>query len=151
MTNLRKTLRRPLTFHTRVVNGELKRERRRGGSELQRAVADLIDQWAGEHPHGAEGAVREFLSGDPIEGFDRSIAPAVRRDSRHPTARQRYFATFYRRYQLEIPIVIHSLGLDLEMSNESLCLCAVYATAHYLAELNEFDLPRPDFDAIAAA
>ena len=138
MTTVRTTLRRPLTFHTKVVNGERKRERRRGGSELQRAVADLIDQWAKEHPGGPEGAAREFLIGDPIESFDRTIAPSVRHDTRHPTARQRYFATFYRRFQLEIPIVIHSLGLSLELSDEAKCLCAVYATAHYLAALNEY-------------
>ncbi len=151
MRDVRITLKRPLTYHTKIVNGERTREKRRGGSELQRAVADLIDLWASEHPDGVEGALREFMAGDPIECFDRTIAPSVRRDSGHRVARQRYFATLYRRFQLEIPIVIHALGLDLDLSYEAQCLCAFYATAHYLAALNEIDLPRPDYVLLAEA
>ena len=151
MRDVRITLKRPLTYHTKIVNGERRREKRRGGSELQLAVADLIDLWASEHPDGVEGALREFMAGDPIEYFDRTIAPSVRRDSGHRVARQRYFATLYRRFQFEIPIVIHALGLDLDLSYEAQCLCACYATAHYLASLNKIDLPRPDYDLIAAA
>ncbi len=56
-----------------------------------------------------------------------------------------------RRFQLEIPIVIHALGLDLDLSYEAQCLCAFYATAHYLAALNEIDLPRPDYVLLAEA
>ena len=151
MRDVRITLKRPLTYHTKIVNGERRREKRRGGSELQRAVADVIDLWASEHPEGVEGALREFMAGDPIEYFDRTIAPPVRRDSGHSVARQRYFATLYRRFQLEIPIVIHALGLDLNLSHEAQCLCAFYATAHYLASLNEVELPRPDYKLLAAA
>ena len=151
MRDVRITLKRPLTYHTKIVNGERRREKRRGGSELQRAVADVIDLWASEHPEGVEGALREFMAGDPIEYLDRTIAPPVRRDSGHSVARQRYFATLYRRFQLEIPIVIHALGLNLDLSHEAQCLCAFYATAHYLASLNEVELPRPDYKLLAAA
>ena len=151
MRDVRTTLKRPLTHHTRVVNGERKPAKRRGGTELQRAIADMIDLRAGEHADGIDGVLRDFMTADPIDNFDRTIAPPVRRDSGHRADRQRFFATFYRRYQMEIPIVIHALGLDLELSDEAQCLCAVYATAHYLATLNEIDLPRPDYAALAAA
>ncbi len=103
------------------------------------------------HAKIVEGALREFMAGDPIECFDRTIAPSVRRDSGHRVARQRYFATLHRRFQLEIPIVIHALGLDLDLSYEAQCLCACYATAHYLASLNKIDLPRPDYALLAEA
>lgn len=151
MRDVRITLTRPLTIHSKIVNGERRREKRRGGSELQRAVADVIDLWAGEHADGVEGVLRDFMAGDPIEYFDRTIAPSVRRDSGHRVARQRYFAMFYRKFQLEIPIVIHALGLDLDLSHEAQCLCAFFATAHYLASLNKLDLPRPDYVSLAAA
>ena len=151
MRDVRITLKRPLTYHTKIVTGERRREKRRGGSELQRAVADVIDLWASEHADGVEGALRDFMAGDPIEYFDRTIAPSVRRDSGHRAARQRYFAMLYRRFQFEIPIVIHALGLDLDLSHEAQCLCAFFATAHYLASLNKVDLPRPDYLALAAA
>ena len=148
---MRITLKRPLTHHTKIVNGERRREKRRGGSEPQRAVADVIDLRASEHPHGVEGALREFMAGDPIEYFDRTIAPSVRRESGHRVARERYFAMLFRRFQLEIPIVIHALGLDLDLSHEAQCLCAFHATAHYLAVLNKIDLPRPDYVSLAHA
>ncbi len=151
MRDVRITLKRPLTYHAKIVNGERRREKRRGGSELQRAVADVIDLWASEHADGVEGALRDFMAGDPIEYFDRTIAPSVRRGSGHREARQRYFALLYRRFQLEIPIVIHALGLDLDLSHEAQCLCAFYATGHYLASLNKVNLPRPDYLALAAA
>jgi hypothetical protein len=151
MRDVRTTLKRPLTFHTRIVNGERRREKRRGGSELQRAVADVIDLWASNHPEGIDGALRELMSGDPVENFDRTIAPSVRRDSGQPTARQKYFAMLYRRFQLEIPIVVHALGLRLDLPQESQCICAFYATAHYLATLNRIELPRPNYDAFARA
>ncbi len=140
-----------MTHHTKVVHGERKPQKRRGGTELQRAVADMIDLRASEHPEGVDGVLRDFMAADPIDNFDRTIAPSVRRDGRHRTDRQRFFATFYRRYQMEIPIVIHALGLDLELSDEAQCLCAVYATAHYLATLNDVDLPRPDYALLAEA
>ena len=151
MRNIRTTLKRPLTFHARVVNGERKQEKRRGGSELQRAVADQIDLWAKDDPDGLEGVLRDFLTGDLIENFDRSIAPSVRRDGRHRLARRRYFRTLYRRFQIEIPILVHALGLDLEASDEAQCLCAVFATAHYLATLNEIDVAAPDYALLAKA
>lgn len=47
--------------------------------------------------------------------------------------------------------MIHAVGLDFDLSYEAQCLCACYATAHYLASLNKTDLPRPDDDLIAAA
>ena len=151
MRDVRITLKRPLTYHPKIVNGERRQEKRRGGSELQRAVADVIDLWASKHADGVEGALREFMAGDPIEYFDRTIAPSVRRDSGHRVARQQYFAMLYRRFQLEIPIVIHALGLNLDLSHEAQCLCAFYATAHYLASLNKIDLPRPDYVSLAQA
>ena len=55
MRDIRVTLKRPLTHHIRVVGGERRREKRRGGSELRRAVADVIDLWAGDHSDGVEG------------------------------------------------------------------------------------------------
>ncbi len=99
--DVRITLKRPLTYHTKIVNGERRREKRRGGSELQRAVADVIDLWASEHPDGVEGALREFMAGDPIECFDRTIAPSVRRDSGHRAndISRRYFAGFSSRFR----------------------------------------------------
>ena len=151
MRNIRTTLKRPLTHHAIVVNGERSSEKRRGGSELQRAVADQLDIWARDDPDGIEGVLRDFLTGDLIENFDRSIAPSVRRDGRHRMARRRYFQTFYRRFQLEIPFVVHALGLDLEASDEAQCLCAVFATAHYLATLNDFEMAAPDYASLAAA
>jgi hypothetical protein len=151
MRDVRTTLKRPLTHHVRVVNGERKPEKRRGGSQLQRAVADFIDLRAYGDPDGVEGALQAFMTGDLIENYDDTIAAPVRRDARNRLARHRYFTTLYRRYQLEIPIVVHALGLDLEMSNEAKCLCAVFATAHYLATLNEFDVPPPDYDSLAEA
>ncbi len=111
----------------------------------------MIDLRASEHPEGVDGVLRDFMAADPIDNFDRTIAPAVRRDGGHRTDHQRFFATFYRRYQMEIPIVIHALGLDLGLSDETQCLCAVYATAHYLATLNDVDLPRPDYALLAEA
>jgi hypothetical protein len=143
------TLKRPLTYHAKIVNGERSREKRRGGSELQRVVAEVIDLWANEHPDGVEGALRKFMAGDPIEYFDRTIAPSVRRGGGHRAARQQYFAVLHRRFQLKIPIVIHALGLDLDLPHEAQCLCAFYATAHYLASLNKIDLPRPDYVSLA--
>ena len=83
--------------------------------------------------------------------FDRTIAPSVRRESGQRIARQKYFAMLYRRFQLEIPIVIHSLGLELDLPHEAQCICAFYASAHYLATLNSLDLPRPDYEALAQA
>ena len=151
MRDIRTTLKRPVTLHTRVVNGERKLERRRGGSQLQRAVADMIDLRASDNPDGVEGALQEFLTGDLIENYDDTIAPAVRRESRNRSARHQYFATLHRRFQFEIPIVIHALELDLEMTSEAKCLCAIFATVHYLATLNEFDVPRPDYHLLAEA
>ena len=91
------------------------------------------------------------MAGDPIEYFDRTIALSVRRRSGHHVARKRYFAMFYCRFQLEIPIVIHALELDLDLSHEAQRLCAFNATAHYLASLNDIDLPRPDYAMLAEA
>ncbi len=150
-TAVRTTLRRPITVHTIVVGGRQKREKRRGGTELQRFVADMIDQQANDHPDGIEGAMRDFLSGDPIENFDHTIAPSVRRELGNRLPRRRYFATLYFRFQFEIPILIHTLGLDPELSDEAQCLCAVFATAHYLAAHNEMDPPRPDYQMIIQA
>jgi len=65
---------------------------------LQRAVADLIDLWTSERADGVEGALREFMAGDPIEYFDRTIAPSVRRNSGHRVARLRISATPDRRF-----------------------------------------------------
>lgn len=150
-TAVRTTLRRPTTVHTIVVNGRPKHEKRRGGTELQRTVADIIDQQAKDHPDGIEGAMRDFLGGDPIENFDHTIAPSVRRELGNRLPRRRYFATLYRRYQFEIPILIHTLGLDPELSDEAQCLCAVFATAHYLAAHSGLDLPRPNYQMIIQA
>ncbi len=47
--------------------------------------------------------------------------------------------------------MIHALGLDLELSVEAQCLCAVHATAHYLATLNQIEVPRPHHALLAEA
>lgn len=151
MRDIRTTLKRPVTFHTKVVNGVRKPEKRRGGTELQRAVADMIDLWAKDCHDGVAGALRAFMTGDPIENFDRTIAPSVRRPAGNRAARHRYFKTLFRRFQMEIPVLVHTLGLDLEISDEAQCLCAIFATAHYLAALNDIDVPVPDYGILAKA
>jgi hypothetical protein len=149
MRDIRTTLRRPMTLHTKVVGGERKIVRRHGGTELQRAVADMIDLRAAEHVDGIEGALHEFLTADPVHNFDRTIAPAVRRGGGQASDRARFFQTFFRRYQMEIPVLVHAIGLGLDLSREAQSLAAVYATAHYLATLNGVDLPRPDYAKLA--
>ena len=55
MRNVQTTLKRPPTYHAKIVNGEPRRKKWRGGSERQRAIADLIDIWAKDDPDGIEG------------------------------------------------------------------------------------------------
>ena len=147
----KRSIRRPVTYEYEKVMG--KRERRKvvGGTELQQSVADLIDTLAADHPYGLRGALTEFLNGDLRANFDQTIAPSVRLEAKNWTARHNFFSTLCHRNQVEIPIIIHSLGLSLSQPPESIALCAVFATAHYLGTINGFELPRPDFEALVKA
>ncbi len=78
LRDVRLTVKRPFMCHTKIVNGERRREKRRGGSELQRAVVGFIDLSANEYPDGVEGALREFMAGDPTERFDRTLIGLAR-------------------------------------------------------------------------
>ncbi len=149
--DVRVTLKRPLTYHTMIVNDERGREKRRRGSELQRAAADVIDLWASAHPEGVEAALREFMADDPmrvLRPYDSPVRSTGQRAPRGP-------ASILRDALLLVPTRDSDCDPRARAGPRSVSRGAMPVRLPcdraLPASLDEIDLPRPDDVLLAEA